>query len=116
MGSRCLIYHCKYCKNEHRETSAHCPKCAAFMRNGGWLEGRAPNVGSVLTLSEIRELDVAKLSITAELDEALDGGVVPGGVYLMGGEPGIGKSTLCLQMLGRLSEQRVLYISAEEAA
>jgi DNA repair protein RadA/Sms len=53
----------------------------------------------------------------AELDRALGGGLVPASVVLVGGDPGIGKSTLLLQAASRLAEQgeRVLYISGEEA-
>jgi DNA repair protein RadA/Sms len=110
-----MIFHCKHCKKESRgkELSRDCPHCKAFKP---WVEGRAPSQGQVLTLSDVRESDVPKISISPELDEALDGGVTPGGVYLMGGEPGIGKSTLTLQTLGKLSlEQKVMYVSAEEA-
>ncbi|AOX99805.1 DNA repair protein RadA [Jeongeupia sp. USM3] len=53
----------------------------------------------------------------AELDRVLGGGLVPGGVVLIGGDPGIGKSTLLLQALTRLADSaRVLYVSGEESA
>ena len=53
----------------------------------------------------------------AEFDRVLGGGLVEGGVVLIGGDPGIGKSTLLLQALARLSAQRlVLYVSGEESA
>ena len=52
-----------------------------------------------------------------ELDRVLGGGLVPGGVVLLGGQPGIGKSTLLLQAAGRVAESgaSVLYISGEES-
>lgn len=52
-----------------------------------------------------------------ELDRVLGGGVVPGSLVLVGGDPGIGKSTLLLQVCKRLSDQgrKVLYISGEES-
>lgn len=109
------IVHCKHCKRESRakELTRDCPHCKAYKP---WVEGRAPSQGQVLKLSNVPESEITKVSISPELDEALDGGVTPGGVYLMGGEPGIGKSTLTLQMLGKLAlEQKVLYVSAEEA-
>jgi DNA repair protein RadA/Sms len=54
----------------------------------------------------------------AELDRVLGGGIVPGSVTLIGGEPGIGKSTLLLHMLAQIAEQdkKVLYVSGEESA
>ncbi len=51
----------------------------------------------------------------AELDRVLGGGLVPGSLTLIGGEPGIGKSTLLLQTLVRMRERRVLYVSGEES-
>ena len=50
-----------------------------------------------------------------ELDRVLGGGLVPGSITLIGGEPGIGKSTLLLQTMVRLAERRVLYVSGEES-
>jgi DNA repair protein RadA/Sms len=54
---------------------------------------------------------------TPELDRLLGGGIVPGGLYLLGGEPGIGKSTLLLQVAGRLAAEgrKVLYLAGEES-
>ena len=50
-----------------------------------------------------------------ELDRVLGGGIVPGGVTLIGGEPGIGKSTLMLQVALKLKDKKVLYVSGEES-
>ncbi len=52
----------------------------------------------------------------SELNRVLGGGLVPGSIVLLGGEPGIGKSTLVLQTMLRLTEQKVLYVSGEESA
>lgn len=51
-----------------------------------------------------------------ELNRVLGGGLVPGSIVLLGGEPGIGKSTLTLQTILRMSDRRVLYVSGEESA
>src|SRR5690606_32621633 len=51
----------------------------------------------------------------AELNRVLGGGIVPGSLILLGGEPGIGKSTLLLQMALKMPNRRVLYISGEES-
>ena len=52
----------------------------------------------------------------AELNRVLGGGLVPGSLVLLGGEPGIGKSTLILQTVLRLTNKKVLYVSGEESA
>ena len=70
-------------------------------------------------LSEIVEEDNPRvLSGVGELDRVLGGGIVPGSLTLVGGEPGIGKSTLLLQVASNLAEKglRVLYVSGEESA
>ena len=52
----------------------------------------------------------------SEFNRVLGGGLVPGSIVLLGGEPGIGKSTLTLQTILNLSELRILYVSGEESA
>jgi DNA repair protein RadA/Sms len=71
----------------------------------------------VATLSEIDATDVERTPTgQEELDRVLGGGIVPGGVVLIGGDPGIGKSTLLLQALDALSTQmKVLYVTGEES-
>lgn len=71
----------------------------------------------VTTLSEIEASDVDRTPTGIdELDRVLGGGIVPGGVVLIGGDPGIGKSTLLLQALDALSAQgRTLYVTGEES-
>jgi len=72
----------------------------------------------VVTLSEISSEDTRRFSSTiAELDRVLGGGIVNGSVVLIGGDPGIGKSTLLLQSLANISQTlSALYISGEESA
>ncbi|BAO30033.1 DNA repair protein RadA [Sulfuritalea hydrogenivorans sk43H] len=69
-------------------------------------------------LSEVGTAEVQRTPTgSAEFDRVLGGGLVPGGVVLIGGDPGIGKSTLLLQVLAHLSMQRsTLYVSGEESA
>jgi len=68
-------------------------------------------------LSEINPEYRSRLSTgMAELDRALGGGIMPGTSVLVGGEPGIGKSTLLLQACGRIAGASTLYVSAEESA
>ena len=75
--------------------------------------------------SKVKALKVADISLTnesriktgnTELDRVLGGGIVPGAVILLGGEPGIGKSTLMLQLALRLKNFKTLYVSGEESA
>ena len=79
----------------------------------GWSGGAATPFGEVAALA-----DPVLATGVGELDRALGGGLVPGSVTLLGGEPGIGKSTLLLQLAAAISEsgRRVLYVSAEESA
>ncbi len=71
----------------------------------------------VLSLADIEAVDVPRIiSGIDEFDRVLGGGLVPGGVVLIGGDPGIGKSTLLLQTLVNLSKtKKVLYVSGEES-
>lgn len=67
-------------------------------------------------ISQISTIDVPRIPTTcSELDRVLGGGLVPGAMVLVGGEPGIGKSTLVLQIALNLTHKKVLYISGEES-
>ena len=71
----------------------------------------------MLSLSEVEADDQARITTgMRELDRVLGGGIVPGSLILVGGDPGIGKSTLLLQVCQKLSKDKnVLYISGEES-
>jgi DNA repair protein RadA/Sms len=72
---------------------------------------------SALTLAQISEASIQRFSSGyGELDRVLGSGIVPGSLVLVGGDPGIGKSTLLLQMMNTLAlDRRVLYVCAEES-
>ena len=71
----------------------------------------------VLRLNDISSHDDPRIDMhDQELNRVLGGGLVPGSIVLLGGEPGIGKSTLSLQTMLNLTDKRVLYISGEESA
>jgi len=116
---------CQECGHQSYRWLGRCPGCGgwntlaeeagAAQTKGG--HGRA-EPAQIHTLAEITWQDTAGLSTgTGELDRVLGGGVVPASLVLLGGDPGIGKSTLLLQAAGKISRsgQRVLYASGEES-
>jgi DNA repair protein RadA/Sms len=130
MGAPRTIYACQSCDFQSSKWLGRCPECGAW---SSFVEERrelrtAPGKGAaarsgggataVLPLAEIEEESVVRApSGNPALDRVLGGGVVAGGAVLLAGEPGIGKSTLLLQLAERLAEQgrSVLYASAEES-
>ncbi len=80
-------------------------------------QGTTPEPNAALTLAQISETQMQRFSSGySELDRVLGSGIVPGSLVLVGGDPGIGKSTLLLQMMNALARQyRVLYVCAEES-
>jgi len=119
------IYSCTECGATSPKWQGQCPGCSewntlvesvAEKTTGHRFESLAPTV-KLQTLSEIKARDVERIATgIGEFDRALGGGLVAGGVVLIGGDPGIGKSTLLLQALSHLSsEHKVLYVSGEES-
>ena len=83
-----------------------------------WAAKNTVREAEVVTLSSVSTDQEDRMQTEIEeLDRVLGGGVVPGSLVLVGGDPGIGKSTLLLQVCKRLSDQgrKVLYISGEES-
>ena len=79
--------------------------------------GHALRKNKVLKLKDISSQDDPRIDMhDEELNRVLGGGLVPGSIVLLGGEPGIGKSTLSLQTMLRLPEKKILYVSGEESA
>ena len=79
--------------------------------------GHALRKNRAMRLSEIEGRDDPRIDMNdGELNRVLGGGLVPGSIVLLGGEPGIGKSTLSLQTMLHLTTKRILYISGEESA
>ena len=119
------IYSCSECGATSPKWQGQCPGCgewntlvesAAERPTGHRFESPAP-MPRLLKLSEIEARESERIATgIAEFDRALGGGLVAGGVVLIGGDPGIGKSTLLLQALALLSSGcRVLYVSGEES-
>lgn len=122
------VFLCNDCGYESPKWSGKCPVCGAW---NSFVEKvvRATRQQQNMTTSFSPELSQPKLideistdvqprmdTKDSELNRVLGGGIVPGSLVLLGGEPGIGKSTLVLQTVLALSERRVLYVSGEESA
>ncbi|MEY8410844.1 DNA repair protein RadA [Lachnospiraceae bacterium 62-26] len=119
------VYFCQNCGHEETKWLGQCPACREW---NTFVEEKVTPV-SLKTVKERRETRVVTLSgiktdeddrmLTGieELDRVLGGGIVKGSLVLVGGDPGIGKSTLLLQVCQRLSSagRKLLYISGEES-
>src|ERR1700749_2184403 len=127
MAAPKTVYTCSACGGTNPKWLGRCPHCAAWntleetpgeaaratKNRFQALARRQP----VATLSEIDAGDVSRTPTgLEELDRVLGGGIVAGGVVLIGGDPGIGKSTLLLQAVDALATQMtVLYVTGEES-
>lgn len=120
------IFVCNSCGAEHRKWIGQCPDCGDWnCINEQVLEATTQRIGSkgkALATSPITEINSLssprRSSHIQELDRVLGGGIVPGSAVLIGGSPGIGKSTLLLQAAAKLaahSKNPVLYITGEES-
>ena len=131
MAKSSTVYQCQQCAYQSPKWLGRCPDCAAW---NSFTEEKITPASSkardngetfytlnseLLSLEEIQVQAVPRiLSGSAELDRLLGGGLVPGGVILLGGDPGIGKSTLTLQLLANLAKRgmKVACLSGEESA
>lgn len=123
-------FYCTECGNETGKWFGQCPACGAWntmveapaasaaksksgtvKASGSSLRNRPKPITELDTRGELRFS-----TGMGELDRVLGGGAVMGSVVLVGGAPGIGKSTLLLQICGLLKEQLILYVSGEESA
>jgi DNA repair protein RadA/Sms len=127
MARSTTVFVCSACGTESAKWHGQCPGCGAWntlaeeARGGG---GRTAARAAGRAVKPVRLADVraerhARLSTgIGELDRILGGGLVPGSIVLIGGSPGIGKSTLTSMALGNLqgAGRRTLYVSGEESA
>ena len=119
------VFFCQNCGHEENKWLGQCPMCKEW--NTFVEEAVSVTKSSTVRLSKEAEIVALKdietnsedriLSRIQELDRVLGGGIVPGSLVLVGGDPGIGKSTLLLQVCQKLCEDKkqVLYISGEES-
>ena len=131
------IYVCEACRGESAKWQGQCPQCGQWntlVARSGSLPARSSSRSGSRAAALVEAVAAAPLAdqlLAAdadgaaarwslglpELDRVLGGGLVPGSVTLLGGEPGIGKSTLLLQVAAHLGASRaVLYVSGEESA
>lgn len=122
------MFYCKNCGAESPKWIGRCPACGEWNTyieepvapkaiNNALLpadNGRKPK--KPVKISEIKPEETQRIKLpSAELNRVLGGGLVPGSIILIGGEPGIGKSTLVLQNVLRIRSRKVLYVSGEES-
>ena len=122
------IFFCQNCGHEEAKWLGQCPACKEWntfveeridsgITKGTTVAARAVHEAKVVPLTEVTADDDTRSETgIKELDRVLGGGIVPGSLVLVGGDPGIGKSTLLLQVCRNLAESKnVLYISGEES-
>ncbi|MDE6304897.1 MAG: DNA repair protein RadA [Paramuribaculum sp.] len=123
------VWHCTECGADSPKWEGKCPSCGAWntmveervTAAGSKSRNRNPGASSMrsrpVAVSRIESQEVERIILpSGELNRVLGGGLVPGSIVLVGGEPGIGKSTLVLQNVLSVRSRRVLYVSGEESA
>ncbi|MCI8834121.1 MAG: DNA repair protein RadA [Ruminococcus sp.] len=119
-----VVYFCQNCGHEESKWLGQCPACREWntfaeerVSTGKTSVAKIKGEAKIVSLSEVETDEHARIHTELkELDRVLGGGIVPGSLILVGGDPGIGKSTLLLQVCQRIAvEKMVLYISGEES-
>lgn len=130
-----IAYVCSNCGQESAKWVGKCPSCGQWntfkeIRISADTGQNAAASAAAATRAKTRSTENRPLSLRnisakdepridmldAELNRVLGGGLVPGSIVLLGGEPGIGKSTLTLQTILRMADRKILYVSGEESA
>lgn len=121
------VYVCNQCGAESPKWIGKCPACGAWNTYVEQIVRKEPSVRQYAggldreknkpqTFDKIVGGEESRISMhDDELNRVLGGGLVPGSLVLLGGEPGIGKSTLILQTVLRIPEKKILYVSGEES-
>ena len=120
------MFFCKECGYESAKWMGQCPGCKEWntfveepaIKKGNKIQRVSAQAAQATTLANISMAQEERISTgMEELDRVLGGGIISGSLVLVGGDPGIGKSTLLLQVCRNLSllQKRVLYISGEES-
>lgn len=121
-------FFCQSCGTQSPKWLGKCPSCGAWnsfaeevlqkeRKGGSWTtDKQAARAPRPVRISEIEQHAEIRINTgDRELNRILGGGLVPGSLILLGGEPGIGKSTLMLQVAARTTRLKVLYVSGEES-
>lgn len=127
MAKTKTVYFCSNCGNESPKWLGKCPNCGEWNTyveekvqapaGKGTLLSHTATDSVPVKLAEINQEKEERIQMpSGELNRVLGGGLVAGSIILIGGEPGIGKSTLVLQNMLRIRSRRVLYVSGEESA
>ncbi len=130
-----IAYVCSNCGQESAKWIGKCPSCGQWntfkeiriandsgqmaARNAASVvrAGKTNDKNKPMLLRDISSKDEPRIDMCdAELNRVLGGGLVPGSIVLLGGEPGIGKSTLTLQTILNIPDKKILYVSGEESA
>ena len=122
-----IVYSCTECGGQTPKWQGQCPACMAWntlvesIAEAPSSANRYAALNQTAGLQKLAEVEAAEVprqpTGVSEFDRVLGGGLVPGGVVLLGGDPGIGKSTLLLQTLCHIGSQRkAVYVSGEESA
>ncbi len=117
------IYECQYCGYQSLKFLGKCPSCKEWdsfveiLPSSSSPSTSSKNIQDVISIVDIEIEEIERYSTgDSELDLVLGGGIVKGSLILIGGSPGIGKSTLLLKVAGYLAKERnILYVSGEES-
>jgi len=129
MAKSKTLFFCQSCGYESPKWIGKCPSCGSWNsfveevvsknetdRNDWRQDSTKSRVSKPKTLNEIESTGEIRIATPdQELNRVLGGGIVPGSLILIGGEPGIGKSTLMLQLALSLKKAKILYVSGEES-
>ena len=127
MAKPSIQYVCSSCGAKAPQLLGRCPVCGEWgtyeeeviEKNRGVEVSRSRNLGNTLPqrLQDVQATEEMRIDMrNGEFNRVLGGGLVPGSLVLLGGEPGIGKSTLALQVLMQQGERKTFYASGEESA
>ncbi|MDR2354535.1 MAG: AAA family ATPase, partial [Deltaproteobacteria bacterium] len=116
-----IRYTCLECGYVSPVSLGRCPNCQAWdsLKPEPQTESKKTSPAKVISLGEVSKKDAERIPTgLSELDRVLGGGMVSGGVILLSGEPGVGKSTLLLQAASNIAKHRgrLLYVTGEESA